>query len=187
MFAAAERVVVREGPARLSGRAVTGEAGVATGLLHAHFGDFDEFLTAYAVDRSFLVSAAAAGLPERAGGGAVARNLGEALSAVPRPALAVLARLMVLRPELAGRVQAVLGERAAGLDAVERAAAAYLAAERELGRIGADPSGVALALVGVLHHLVLTAGPDEDITAPLQRAVDALVIGADKAPLEPER
>lgn len=183
LFAAAERVVARAGPARLSGRAVTGEAGVATGLLHAHFGDFDEFLTAYAVDRSFLISAAVAGLPERAGRGEAARNLAEALSAVPLPALAMLARLMVLRPELAGRVQAVLGDRAAGLDAIERAAAAYLAAERRLGRITADPSAVALALVGVLHHLVLAPGPVEDVAPRLRRTVDAL-IAADTAPAE---
>jgi len=32
----------RPGPDRLSGRAVTGEAGVATGLLYAHFADFDD-------------------------------------------------------------------------------------------------------------------------------------------------
>ncbi|SDE05431.1 TetR/AcrR family transcriptional regulator [Glycomyces harbinensis] len=181
LFAAAELVVVRDGPARLSSRAVTGEAGVATGLLHAHFGDLDEFLTAYAVDRSFLVSAAAAGLPDRAGHGEVAQNLAEALAVIPRTHLTVLARLMALRPELAGRVRTVLGDRAAGLDAIEQAATAYLTAERRLGRIAADadPAALALALVGVLHHLVLT----EDTGERLRRAVTAVVKGAE-APLE---
>jgi AcrR family transcriptional regulator len=187
LFAAAEQVVLRDGPARLSSRAVTGEAGVATGLLHAHFGDLGEFLTAYAVDRSFLVGAAAAGLPERAGRGEVAQHLGDALAAVPRPHLTVLARLMVLRPELADRVRAVLGDRAAGLDAIEQAIAAYLTAERRLGRIAAsaDPAAMALALVGVLHHLVLTAATAEEAAARLRRAVGAIVRGAgDTAPLE---
>lgn len=181
LFAAAEHVVVRDGPARLSSRAVTGEAGVATGLLHAHFGDLDGFLTAYAVDRSFLVGAAAAGLPERAGHGEVAQNLDEALAAVPRPHLTVLVRLMALRPELAGRVQAVLGDQAAGLDAIEQAATQYLTAERELGRIAADadPSALALLLVGVLHHLVLTEGGADR----LHQTVTAVVAGA-RAPHE---
>ncbi|HEX2145505.1 MAG TPA: TetR family transcriptional regulator [Glycomyces sp.] len=177
LFAAAERVIVRDGPGRLSGRAVTGEAGVATGLLYAHFADLDEFLAAYAVDRSFVVSVSAAALPERAGSGDVAANLCEGVLAIPGETLAALARLLVLRPELAERVHAVLGDRAAGLDAIEQAATAYLAAERETGRIpdSVDPSAVALALVGVLHHLILTIATD--LSDRLRRTVEALVRG----------
>jgi AcrR family transcriptional regulator len=172
LFTAAERVILRDGPSRLSGRAVTTEAGVAAGLLYAHFTDLDDFLAAYAVDRSFVVIAAAS-LTDRAGTGDIAANLADALLAIPRGTLTALARLLVLRPELAARVHDVLGNETA-FDAIERAAAAYLEAERRLGRLaeGIDPQAVALALVGALHHLVLTAG---DLDDRLRPAIAALV------------
>lgn len=172
LFTAAERVILRDGPSRLSGRAVTTEAGVAAGLLYAHFTDLDDFLAAYAVDRSFVVIAAAP-LTDRAGTGDIAANLADALLAIPRDTLTALARLLVLRPELAERVHDVLGNETA-LDAIERATAAYLDAERRLCRLAAstDPRAVALALVGALHHLVLTAG---DLDDRLRPAITALV------------
>jgi AcrR family transcriptional regulator len=177
LFAAAEQVILRDGPAKLSGRAVTGEAGVAAGLLYAHFTDFDDFLTGYAVDRGFTVAAAAAALPERAGDGDIAANLCDALLAIPRPTLTALARLLVLRPDLAPRVRAVLGDRTAGLEAIEQAASEYLAGEQEAGRLPevADPAPLALALVSVLHHLVLTADAEDDVPARLRRAVASLL------------
>lgn len=172
LFTAAERVILRDGPAKLSGRAVTTEARVAAGLLYAHFSDLDDFLANYAVDRSFTVIATAAPLPARAGTGDIAANLTDTLLAVPRDTLAALARLLVLRPELAARVHDVLGDGTA-LDAVEQAADAYLAAERRLGRLAAttDPAAIALAITGALHHLVLTAA-DLDRLRP---AITALV------------
>ncbi|GAA4021730.1 TetR/AcrR family transcriptional regulator [Allokutzneria multivorans] len=175
LFAAVERVIARDGPGRLSGRAVTAEAGVATGLLHAHFADLDGFLAAYAVDRAFLVSAGAGALAERVGTGEVAGNLCEAITATPPSTLGTLAKLLVARPELAARVHAVLGDRTAGLDAIEHAAATYLAAERKRGRIPAhaSPEALALAVVGALHHLVLTA-PD-DVHARLRHVITALL------------
>ncbi|NIH86131.1 TetR family transcriptional regulator [Amycolatopsis granulosa] len=174
LFAALERVIARDGAGRLSGRAVTGEAGVATGLLYAHFADVDDFLAAYAVDRAFLVSAGAASLPGRVGTGDVAGNLcAAALSASPATVL-TLTRLLVSRPELAGRVQAVLGDRTAGFDAIETAAAAYLAGEQRVGRVAADadPAALALALVGVLHRLVLAGDAEPE---RITRAITGLI------------
>ncbi|WP_205327152.1 TetR/AcrR family transcriptional regulator [Glycomyces sp. YM15] len=173
LLTAAERVILRDGPGRLSGRAVTTEAGVAAGLLYAHFTDLDDFLAAYAVDRSFVVIAAAGTLADRAGTGDIATDLGDALLAIPRDTLAALTRLLVLRPELAQRVRDVLGDDTA-LDAIQRAAAARLETERRLGRLAAnvDPQAVALALTGTLHHLVLTG---EDLDQRLRPAITALV------------
>ncbi|MEU5870893.1 TetR/AcrR family transcriptional regulator [Glycomyces sp. NPDC047369] len=175
LFAAADTVVLREGPARLSGRAVTAEAGVATGLLHTHFADFDGFLAAYAVDRSFTVAAAPA-FGERVGTGEVAANLADGLAAVPGPELTALARLLAMRPDLTARIEDVLGAGGSGFDAIERAAAEYLAAEQDLGRLGAaaDPASLALAAVSVLHRLVLAGPVDAD---RLRGAVAALVAG----------
>ncbi|PXY26904.1 TetR/AcrR family transcriptional regulator [Prauserella muralis] len=179
LFAAAEQVIVRDGPAKLSGRAVTGQAGVASGLLYAHFADLDEFLAAYAVDRGFLVSAEAANLPRRAGSGSVAGNLCDAVLATPPVTLPALTRLLVSRPELTGRVRAVLGERTAGLDAIEGAAATYLRREQRLGRVveAADPGALALTLVGVVHHVMLTAPGEADARTRIRDVVTALVTG----------
>ncbi|HXP54279.1 MAG TPA: TetR family transcriptional regulator, partial [Streptosporangiaceae bacterium] len=44
LFAAAERILLRDGPQALTSRAVTTEAGCAKGVLHRHFADFDDFL-----------------------------------------------------------------------------------------------------------------------------------------------
>ncbi|MFI9509515.1 TetR/AcrR family transcriptional regulator [Nocardia sp. NPDC052566] len=177
LFAAVERVITRDGPGRLSGRAVTSEAGVATGLLYAHFADFDEFLAAYAVDRAFVVSAGAAALPERAGTGSIVENLCDAVLSAPRATVLTLARLLVARPELTGRVHAVLGDKTAGLEAIENAAAGYLAAEQRLGRLNAaaGPESLALALVAVFHHLVLTAGTESDVDVRINLTVTRLV------------
>jgi NADH:ubiquinone oxidoreductase subunit len=91
------------------------------------------------------------------------------------------ARLLVARPDLVGRVRAVLGEDTAGLDAFEASVAAYLARERRIGRVAAtaDPSALALALVGVLHHLVLSTDTDDtaDVPERLRGTVTALIDG----------
>ena len=174
LFAAVERVIAADGPSRLTGRAVTREAGVATGLLHAHFATFDAFLAGYAVDRAFQLAGGVAGLPGQAGTDTVAANLSRAVLATPPATLLTLTRLLAVRPELADGIEAVLGPGTAGLRAVETAVAAYLAAEQRLGRVpaGADTEALALAVTGVLHHVALSAAPDPD--ALIRRAVAAL-------------
>jgi len=179
LFAAAERVIARSGPSRLTGRAVTREAGVATGLLHAHFANFDDFLAGYAIDRAFQMSGEVAGLPELAGSGTVAGNLSRAILATPTGTLLALTQLMVFRPELAAKVEQVLGGGTAGLQAVERAIAGYLAAEQQLGRVpaGADIEALALSVVAVLHHVALTGGTEPAAATRIQRAIGALTAG----------
>ncbi|MDG6108881.1 TetR/AcrR family transcriptional regulator [Dactylosporangium aurantiacum] len=176
LFAALERVVTAHGPARLTGRAVTREAGVATGLLYTHFADFDAFLTGYAVDRAFQLAAAVAGLPARAGTGTPAGNLADALLSTPLRSLEVSTRLTAYRPDLTAGVEAVLGAGTAGLAALEGAAAAYLAAEQRLGRIpaGTDTDALALAAVGVVHHAALTTAPGSDPAGRVRRALAAI-------------
>ncbi|MEV0396385.1 TetR/AcrR family transcriptional regulator [Polymorphospora rubra] len=179
LFAALERVVAADGPGRLTGRAVTREAGVATGLLYAHFTNFDDFLAGYAVDRAFQIASGVAGLPERAGSGTVAGNLGDAVLATPLGTLLALARLIAFRPELAAGVDAVLGDGTGGLEAVERSAADYLAAEQQLGRVpaDADTQALALAVVGVLHHVALTDADGPAAGTRIRRAMAALTAG----------
>ncbi|GAB3851756.1 TetR/AcrR family transcriptional regulator [Dactylosporangium cerinum] len=156
---------------------MTREAGVATGLLYTHFTDFDAFLTGYAVDRAFQLAGAVAGLPSRAGSGGVAGNLGDALLTTPLATLAAFTRLSALRPDLAPGVEAVLGT--GGLQAVERTVADYLAAEQHLGRIpaAASPEALALVVVGVLHHVALTAAPGPASDTLIRSAMATLTAG----------
>lgn len=177
LFAAAERVIAAQGPSMLTSRAVAREAGVATGLLFAHFANFDDFLVGYAVDRSFQIAGAAASLPGRAGTGTVAANLSEAALATPLIALLAITRLFASRPTLVADVEAILGSGSAALRALERTIVEYLIAERQLGRIlaGPDTEALALAVVGVVHHVALTDGTDPAADARIRRTMNALL------------
>jgi AcrR family transcriptional regulator len=177
LFAAAERVIAREGPAGLSGRAITREAGVATGVLYAHFADMDDFLAGYAVDRSFQIAGQIAALPARAGTDTVVGNLIAAALATPPATLLALAKLMAADPHLAARVRAVLGDTGAGLDAIEHATGAYLAAEQRRGRVpeSADTKALAFAMVSVIHHLALTGETASVAHTWIRRVVTALL------------
>src|SRR5918998_6510925 len=85
LFAAAERVLLREGPLGLTSRAVTSEAGVAKGVLHRHFTDFDAFLIAMVLDRIAGVESRSATLLAAAGTGTVTANLADAVDDVFGP------------------------------------------------------------------------------------------------------
>ena len=67
LFDAAERVLLRDGPSALTSRAVTTEAGVAKGVLHRHFADFDAFLAELVLDRVARIAGQAAALRDPPG------------------------------------------------------------------------------------------------------------------------
>ncbi|MFD4371933.1 TetR/AcrR family transcriptional regulator [Streptomyces sp. NPDC058486] len=178
LFAAAERVVERDGPGALTSRSVTTEAGCAKGLLHAHFEGFDEFVAELCLDRFARTAARARALTGLVGQGTVAGNLDAvvlALFATGGPAVAGLA---MARPAAALRVREALEAGAPGFTAIEDAVAAYLEAERALGRTPAalDPATAALALVGTSHHLLMTTWPDSPDPRPaVRRLMNTLV------------
>jgi|GEM_PF-2885932 len=175
LFAALEQVVLHDGTGRLSGRAITVEAGVATGLLHAHFGDLEEFFVGYAVDRSFQISAEAAELVHKAGTGSVLGNLGD-LTAQSRP-LSVLARLIASRPSLLDEVGKVLGSGYSAFESLERAITEYLEAEQRCGRVGSDvaPMSFGMAVAALLHHMVLITDSESAIRRELARMLAGLL------------
>ena len=63
LFAAADRVLTRDGPTGLTTRAVTAEAGVANGVMHRHFRDIEEFLASFVASRLGVIADGAAALP----------------------------------------------------------------------------------------------------------------------------
>jgi AcrR family transcriptional regulator len=158
LFAAAERVLARSGPSGLTSRAVTDEARCAKGVLHNHFGDLDGFLTALVIDRSRRLASSAQGLVALAGHSTVADNLTDAAKSLFGSTAAAISSLVVSRPSLALRlrdehstVEPVLGE-------IQDAFAAYLDAEKDLGRVaaGADTATLAFTLFASAHHLFST-------------------------------
>jgi AcrR family transcriptional regulator len=179
LFDAAERVLLRAGSGGLTSRAVTVEAGVAKGVLHRHFADFDAFLAEFALDRVARLNAQAAELRAVAGSGTVAGNLAAALPHLFSPPALALIRLVIARDELRARLRAATGSRIPLLSEPVAMVGGYLAAERDLGRVaaGADIETLAPMLISSVHLLFTDADgtPDGDAVA---RVVSAALASA---------
>ncbi|MGP3987160.1 TetR/AcrR family transcriptional regulator [Streptomyces sp. 3N207] len=155
LFAAAERVLLRDGPNALTSRAVTTEAGCAKGVLHRHFADFDAFLTELVQDRVGRLDSQAAALRDSAGSSTVADNLTGALTELFNSVAVAIVSLVTSRDELRARLRRT---RPTGIPLLAEATAmiaSYLTAERQLGRIAADSDVDTLAptLIGAGHLL----------------------------------
>ncbi|OIK07470.1 TetR/AcrR family transcriptional regulator [Streptomyces monashensis] len=180
LFAAAERVVDRDGPGALTSRAVTTEAGCAKGLLHTHFAGMDEFVAELCVDRFARTAAKARSLSDLVGQGTVARNLEAVALALFDSGGPAISGLAMTRPGAALRIREALEGGAPGFDAIQQAVTGYLEAERRLGRVAqtVDPDSAALAVVGAAHHLLMTSRPGAPDPRPaMTRLVGALVGG----------
>lgn len=176
LFQAGERVLLRDGPGALTSRAVTEEAGVAKGVLHRHFADFDDFLTEFVLDRTAAIYAQAVELRRVAGTGSVADNLTGLLTELFGPVTLALIRLTMARDELRARLRQARPGRAPLLWEITAVIASYLTVERDLGRIapGADVDSLAPMLVGTGHLLFAdreSARPDAEAVHKIVRAV----------------
>jgi AcrR family transcriptional regulator len=180
LFEAAERVLLRAGPAGLTSRAVTDEAGVAKGVLHRHFTDFDAFLAELALGRIALVGAQSDALRAAAGSGTVTGNLAAALAALFAPVNLALIRLVFARDELRARLRAAAGTRIPLVSEATAMVGGYLAAERDLGRVSAGPDLAVLApmLIGAVHLLYPDADGGTPDPAAVTRVIDAALAGA---------
>jgi AcrR family transcriptional regulator len=191
LFDAAERVLWREGVSGLTSRAVTTEAGVAKGVVHRHFADFDAFLAELVLDRAGRIDALAAALRAAAGTGTVAGNLTGALTALFGPVAVAIVALVTFRDELRVRLRQAWPAGVPLLTEAVVMIASYLTAERGLGRIAADADIDTLApmLVGAAHLLFADrkgAPPQAGTVAVMVTTVIAGVAGespAARAPL----
>jgi AcrR family transcriptional regulator len=173
LFAAAERVLVRDGPNALTSRAVTTEAGCAKGVLHRHFADFDAFLADLVLDRIGRVDDQADELRRRAGTGTVTGNLAGALTALFGSVAVAIVGLLTSRDGLRARLRRATPAGVPVLAEATAMIASYLTAERELGRISADADvdTLAFTLIGSGH--LLFAGREG--VPPEDGAVDKVV------------
>ncbi len=173
LFGAAEAVLLRDGPAALTSRAVTTQARVAKGVLHRHFADFDDFLAELVLDRAGRIDAQAAALRESAGTGTVAGHLAGTLTALFTSVAVAMVALITFRDELRARLRRTWPAGVPVLKEAVAMVAGYLTAERELGRIAADADAGALAatLIGAGHLLFA----DRKGAPPAPEAVTAMV------------
>ncbi|GLZ35149.1 TetR family transcriptional regulator [Lentzea sp. NBRC 105346] len=184
LFAAADRILLRDGPSALTSRAVTTEAGCAKGVLHKHFADFDDFLAEFVLARVDRMDPQAAALREVAGDGTVEDNLTDALIALFGSVAVAIVALVTFRDELRARLRRSLP---AGVPVLTEAATMigdYLFTERDLGRIAADADVHTLSamLIGSAHLLFA----DRDGPAPerdaVRKVVGAVISSAGREP-----
>jgi AcrR family transcriptional regulator len=183
LFDAAERVLLRDGPGGLTSRAVTAEAGVAKGVLHRHFADFDAFLAELTLDHAARIAAQAVALDAIAGSGTVPGNLAAALPDLFGPANLALIRLGFTHDELRARLRAATGSPIPLLSESASMLTDYLAAERDLGRLAADADigTLALTLIGAAH-LLFTDADGTPEPAAVGRVVATVLAAALRSP-----
>jgi AcrR family transcriptional regulator len=174
LFEAAERILLRDGPDALTTRAVTAEAGCANGVLHRHFADFDDFLAELVRDRIARIGVQAGELAGSAGTGTVAGHLADALTGLFESVALAIVALIIFRDGLRARLRLSTPAGVPLLTEATSMIAAYLDAERDLGRIAADADIDTLAptLIGAAH--LLFAGCEG--TPPEPAAVRKMVI-----------
>lgn len=148
----AAEVMHRLGMARATTKEIARTAGYSEATLYKHFTDKSELMLAVLRHRFPPFVADLAQLPERAGQGRVRATLVDLVTkAVPffQHGAPMLGSLFA-DPDLLRRHREGLERHDAGPLNVNRGVAAYLAAERDLGRVPreTDPEAVAALLVG---------------------------------------
>jgi AcrR family transcriptional regulator len=178
LFDAAERVLLQAGPSALTSRAVTAEAGVAKGVLHRHFADFDDFLVELVRDRTARVTARAEHLRAAAGSGTVAGNLAGALTELFTSVAVAIVSLVIFRDDLRARLRAAYPTGVPLLAEARRMISGYLLAERDAGRLlpDADIDALGLALIGSGH--LIYAGRDGTPADEIDRVVAGVLAGS---------
>jgi AcrR family transcriptional regulator len=174
---AAERILLRDGPSALTGRALTSEAGVAKGVLHRHFDGFDDFLVEVVDRRAARIDEQARALLASAGTSTVNDTLIDALVELFAPAVVSIIAIVTFQDGLRRRL---LDAGASGIPLLSEACAmfaGYLGAERELGRIAADADvdALGIAVVGAGHLLFADTMAGPPSRERVARVVDAII------------
>jgi AcrR family transcriptional regulator len=182
LFNAAWRVLSREGPSGLSGRALTREAGCATGLINNHFDSFDAFLAEFLADGFEKALASASVLPSQAGQGSVVGNLTNSALAVFSRETADALDLIRSRPYLRSEVRSTPGGRPiiGALHQIEKIFTLYLDAEKSLRRVRveADTKALASVLVGTAQYLAMSHEIEiRDLSHEVQGIVGTIMSG----------
>jgi len=150
---AGRRVIAARGASALTSRAVAEESGVAKGVLHRHFADFDTYVAALVDDEAARIR----GIEPRAAESAAAA-VTDVIEQTFTPSMLALVSLVIGRDGVRRR----LADRRAGIPLLGEATTAVadvLAAGREVGwiRPDADVPVLSLALAGSAYLLAAGA------------------------------
>ncbi len=181
LFAAADRVIARGGISALSSRSITEESGVAKGVLHRHFANFDTFLADYVASHVEHLDAVSTDLIAAAGSNTVTTNVTVALDHALTPLSLSMITLVTSRPGIRTRLREQTPHGIPILAELTSTITDYLGRERQLGRVtpDADPATLALTVVGTAHLLFageLGATPDK---AAVGEIVASILIGSE--------
>lgn len=175
LLEAGRRLLATEGPGAITSRSVTVASGVAKGVLHRHFEDFDVYLATLVSDDAERIR----GIEPRVAG-STADAVADVVQQVFTPVTVALVALVISRDGVRRRARRA---GAFGIPLLMDATAVVvdvLAAGRDVGwiRPDADVAALALALVGSAHLLYAGdrgAFPDDDA---LREVVAAILAGS---------
>ena len=153
---AAERVMRERGLARTTTKEIARAAGYSEGTLYKHFESKEDLFLAVLAERFPAFVALVEELPARVGRGTVRETLQE----VATNALAYYGEIVPMaasifsEPALLARHREGLRKRGAGPQMINETLAAYLAAEKRIGRVreDADPEAVAAMVLGACYQ-----------------------------------
>jgi AcrR family transcriptional regulator len=153
---AAERVMRERGLARSTTKEIARAAGYSEGSLYKHFESKQDLFLAVLAERLPSFLALVEELPERVGRSTVRQTLEEVAS----KALAFYGEIVPMaasifsEPRLLARHREGMHKRGAGPQMVNEALAAYLDAEKRLGRVreDADPEAAAAMVLGACYQ-----------------------------------
>jgi AcrR family transcriptional regulator len=153
---AAERVMRERGLSRSTTKEIARAAGYSEGTLYKHFESKEDLFLAVLAERLPSFLALVEELPARVGRGTVRGTLEEAAST----ALAFYAEIVPMaasifsEPGLLARYREGIHKRGSGPRMVNEALAAYLDAEKRIGRVreGADPEAAAAMVLGACYQ-----------------------------------
>jgi AcrR family transcriptional regulator len=189
LLAATAEVVREYGYARASTRLIAARAGVAEGTIYRHFPHKSELFMAAVMAGEAPVADWIADLPERAGTSTVEANLIDCLRrlATLRDRILPIEAAIAADPELASMRQRVIaGAPSPWPGGPPEAIAAYLTAERDLGRVrdDIDARAAAMLLLAALYGPAMTAASSGEPfdERPLIAAVHVIVVGIAPAP-----
>ncbi|GBE11869.1 HTH-type transcriptional regulator TtgR [bacterium BMS3Bbin14] len=160
LIRATERLLRRDGLARVTTRKIAREAGVAEGALYHHFGDKAELLYAVVQQSMGDFHEVLESLPLQVGQRTVCENLEHTLQAAFDFQFRIVPIVCSLYADqsLLARTREIMSERGIGPQCSVAVLAVYLQAEQRLGRVAADiePQAAAgLLLAGGFHTAML--------------------------------
>ncbi|MEV6306585.1 TetR/AcrR family transcriptional regulator [Actinoplanes sp. NPDC051861] len=179
LFDASDRILLRDGPTGLTSRAVTAEAGVAKGVLHKYFADFDAFLAEYVLARVHRMDAEAAVLNDAAGTGTVVDNVAGSVTALFQSVAVAIVALITFRDELRARLRETWPAGVPVLTEGAMMIGRYLGEEQRLGRVAADADVRTLAavLIGSGHLLFADRTGARPDAAAVRHMVSTVLAG----------